>query len=413
MSAIDISRLDPAKFVDLDLGSDRMRQGALAGILAGWAQSPPFYVENFGIPQVVVGRYADVKAVFLDDRNFTCNPPRLPGYERLDFFNGIVTVAQMDGAEHDRVRRLMNPPFSPAALAKVETAIRTIVAAMLDEVETLGGPFDCMNDFANHLVIRILMDGLLGMSPEQQAAFIRMNRAFSLTVNLGPGEPRPAEYLEAEQAVGRVMMELIAERRAQPREHDFVSALVAHHDAGRLSLAELTANIFGILAAGQGTTAISTGAMLMNLCKHRDQFDQVIADPALIPQTVEESLRYQGPGFFGFPHFATQDCEVGGTLILKDMPVHVSQQAACFDPVEYPDPLRFDIHRNPRNILTFGTGTHHCLGNRLGRKVLAVVLEQVCRRFPRLRLQDPDYVPRYEGMFSELKPASIPMHTGQ
>jgi cytochrome P450 len=240
-----------------------------------------------------------------------------------------------------------------------------------------------------------------------------MNRAFSLTVNLPPGAPRPPEYLAAEREASQVIGEMISERRTRPRDKDFVSALLAgQSQSGALSDAEIAANIFGICIAGQGTTSITSATMLMNLCKHREQFNQVISDPKLIPQTVEEALRYQGPGFFGFPRFAVRDCEVGGTPVLKGMPVLGSQQAAGWDPDVFPEPERFDIHRKPKNILTFGSGRHHCLGNRLARQVLCIVLEKVCLRFPNLRLQDPAFEPHYEGMFGEVKPSSIPMHTG-
>lgn len=151
----------------------------------------------------------------------------------------------------------------------------------------------------------------------------------------------------------------------------------------------------------------------MNLCRHRDQFDKVIANRALIPQVVEECLRYQGSGFFTFARFALHDCEIGGTPILEGMPVIVMMQSANYDPAEYPEPLKFDIHRNPRNIFTFGTGSHHCLGNRLARRVMMITLEKVCDRFPDLRLQDPDFEPHYGGMFGEIKPDNIPMHTGR
>lgn len=286
---------------------------------------------------------------------------------------------------------------------------------MLDEVEALGGPFDCMSDFASHLIVRILLDGLLGLTPDQQAAFVAMHEVISSVTDLAPGEQPPAEYIEAQLGLLKVMDDAIRERQANPREYDFISTLVtARDETDKLSDAELIANIFGILAGGLGTTGAATGALLLNLCKHRDQFDQVIADPNLIPQTVEESLRYQGAIIFAFPRFATDDIEVGTTLILKGMPVLVCPQAGNLDPEQFPDPLTFNIHRAPKNILAFGTGPHHCLGNRLVRRIMAEVLRQICVRFPNLRLQDPDYTPRYKGGLGEVLTAdSIPMHTGR
>ena len=413
LTEADVSRIDAAKIVDLDLGGDKMRQGALRGILAQWGSNAPFYVVNNGLPQVVVGRYADVKEVLSDRERFTVKPPRVKGYERFDYFNGADSIAQMDGAEHDRVRSTMSPSFTPRFLARVEDKVRVIIDKMLDEVEARGGKFDAMKDFADHLVVRIVLDGLLGLSPEQLAALVRMHEAFELVIGIPPGGTYPQEYMDAQQAAYQVIAEMVAERRAHPRELDFVSGMInAQKESGVINDVEMVSNIFAIVGAGQGTTSTATGAMLMNLCRHRDQFEQIIADRALIPQAVEECLRYQGSGYFTFPRFALHDCEVGGTKILEGMPLNVSMTAANYDPTEYPEPLKFDIHRNPRNIMTFGTGSHHCLGNRLARQVLIMVLGKICDRFPNLRLQAPDFVPHYGGMYGELKPESIPMYTG-
>lgn len=413
LSEADVGRLDPSRIRDLDIGGAEMRRNAKA-ICAEWASNPPIYVVNHGLPQAVVGRYQLVKEMLTDGERFTVTPPRAKGYERFDFFNGASVMANMDGAEHDRVRATLTPSFAPRFMANIEGAASRIVDTMLTEVESQGSSFDCMKDFANHLIVRILLDGLLGMNVEQRTIMLRMHEAFALIIDMPPGGTYPDEYLQAQQAALQVVAEVINERRAHPRELDFVSAMVdAQAKSGRINDAEMIGNIFAITGAGLGTTASATGAMLMNLCKHRDQFDQIVANRALIPQAVEECLRYQSSGFFAFPRFALRDCEVGGVKILEGMPVHVSMQAANYDPIEYPDPLKLDIHRNPRNVMTFGVGSHHCLGNRLARLVLRVVLEKVCDRFPDLRLQDPDFEPIYGGQYGELKPESIPMVLGR
>src|SRR3546814_18780597 len=82
----------------------------------------------------------------------------------------------------------------------------------------------------------------------------------------------------------------------------------------------------------------------------------------LIDNAVEECLRYHGPGIVSFVRFATQDTEIGGTRILKDMPVYASPQAAGFDASEFEDPHQFDIRRQPKGTLVFGTGLHHRVG---------------------------------------------------
>lgn len=406
-------RLDPSNIVDVDLTGDELRQTALKGVCVEWGSRPPFYVVNFGMPHVVVGRHKDNFDVYIDADTFSSEIPDGPGYERFDIFNGLSNISQTDGADHDRVRRLLNPFFLPAGIRRIDGIMREMIDAQLDMIVAKGGAFDCMADFAHPLVGRITLQGLLGMNAEQHAVCLRMHHAFPLVRDLPPGAERPQEFLEAMGGVFAMLQEMAAERRANPRENDLITALVqAEDEPGKLSADERIGCTFELLTAGQGTTAVGITAMLTNLCRNRDQLDMVIADPSLINQTVEECIRLQGPGLFSFVRFATRDTELAGTKIWKDMPVILCEQAANHDPSVYPDPLRLDIHRRPMNQLAFGTGKHHCLGNRLARRTMAIVLERICQRFPNIHLPDPDYEPRMEGMFGELSPVSQPMDLG-
>jgi len=410
---IDISKLDPANIVDLDLGSDPVRQEMISLLAADWAKRPPFYIINQGIPQVVVGRYNDLLDVYRDNDHFTSTPPKLPGYERFDIFNGIQTIAQSDGGEHDRVRKAFAASFGPGAINGMDEVIRRFVNNMLDEVEALNGPFDFMHDFAGKLIFRFMLEELLKLTETQQESIFRFSMSLALIVNHQPGAPFPDEFLSALDGALQVIDDIVEDRRSHHREHDFISNVVALQDEkAEVSNEEILNNIFGILGGALGTTSASTSAMMINLLKHPDQFQQVIADPALIPQTVEESLRYQGPGFLSFARFALVDTQVGGTPIFKGMPVNLNQQAGNYDPTVFANPLTFDIHRNPKNIIAFGAGRHICLGQRLARKMMIIVLERICVRFPRIRLQDPDFEPVYEGMFGEIRQMNAPMHIG-
>jgi cytochrome P450 len=138
---------------------------------------------------------------------------------------------------------------------------------------------------------------------------------------------------------------------------------------------------------------------------------QLIHDPSLIPEAVEECFRIASNGYFTFPRIATVDTEVGGTFIRQGMIVRPSPQAANYDPSVYHDPLRFDIHRHPKRIMTFGAGPHHCIGNVLGRMTIQVAIRQLLARFPRARLAEPDFVPIYGGSTGELRMKSLPMMT--
>ena len=163
--------------------------------------------------------------------------------------------------------------------------------------------------------------------------------------------------------------------------------------------------LFGALAA----TSRSAGGALYTLYTHTDQLAQLIRDPGLIPDAIEECLRIASNGYFTFARIATRDTEVGGTAIRKGMIVRPSPLAANYDPTVFPDPLRFDIHRKPKRIASFAVGPHHCVGNILGRTTITIAIRALLARFPNARLADPGFVPVYGGSVGELRLQSLPM----
>lgn len=397
------------KLVDVDLGGDYIRQN-LATILPQWATRPPIYVPAGDTVQVVCNRYADVMEVFKDRERFSVEPPtRDPGM--FDRFLGMKSLAMLDGREHDRLRRLVAPTFAPGNVQRQADIVSRVVNQLLDSVEQKGGTFDVMGDVAMHLVAQVLLSEMLKMKPDQVAAFIAAGDAIGAVSQLRPGEAVP-DTIRTAFADGRHTVEaLIAERRGAPGD-DMISSLILARDAGdRMTDSELFDQIFIICAAALTTTAGSLGGLLLSLGRNPDQFDQVKADLTLVPAAVEEGLRFHGPGFLAFPRFATADTSVGGTAISKGTVVHCSFQAACYDPLVFPDPMRFDIHRRPKGIMIFGAGPHHCLGQTLARLILQTSLKVLVERFPKLALADPDFQPRYHGEFGEALMVELPMTT--
>ena len=198
-----------------------------------------------------------------------------------------------------------------------------------------------------------------------------------------------------------------AARRAASRLHQRSGQRARAAD--KLNDRELFDQIFGICGASLSATSRAAGGALTLLYTHDDQRRELIRDPALIPEAIEECLRLGSNGYFTFPRIATRDTEVGGTRILKGMVVRPSPLAPNYDPDAFPDPLRFDIHRKPKRILSFGAGPHHCIGNILGRTTITIAITRLLARFPDARIADPDFVPVYGGAVGELRLQSLPM----
>ncbi len=401
--------LEGEPFFEHDLTDDDFRQVALRKFIPGWAVSPPIYVRRNGIAGVLCTRAADVREVFMDAERFAMHRPSLPGYDVFDVFGGLESVLQMDGEQHSRVRRLMNPAFSPKGLKELRPAIAEIIAERIDAIAASGTEFDAMADFCNVLIMRALLDATFALSREQQEAFERMHACISMATQFRPGEARPPEFVQAVQDVREVISAVIEERRKQPGE-DFISNLITARDEGsKLSDEELFGQINTICGAAIGSTAGALGAVLFVLGRHPDEMERLRREPDLLVSAVDECTRFHGPGLFAFTRFATRDTEVNGTKILKDMPVFVSPQAANFDPDEFEDPQLLDVGRDPKTILSFGTGPHHCIGIRLAKATMQMGLAALIERFPKLRLSDPDFVPHYTGSVGTMTIERLPM----
>ena len=405
-----LAELDRRNVVDVDLGSDEFKANAHRH-MAEWARRPPFYVLGKGPPQVVVGRYADVHRVFSDTETFASEMPKGPGWEQFHKFMDAQFVTQMDGNQHARLRRLLMPAFSSRRIEQLQTSITGIVDGMLNAIEKNGPEFDAMKDLGAHLVVDALLTAMVSMDERRKAIFVAFHDLIPGTTYVKPGEPWSQELRNAFDRTMEEIKVIIDERRVSPRP-DFISDLVKARDGvDKLSDRELFDQIFGICGASLSATSRAAGGALYLLYTNDDQRRQLIDDPTLIPEAIEECLRLGSNGYFTFPRICTRDTEVGGTPILKGMVVRPSPLAPNYDPDVFPDPTRFDIHRKPKRILSFGAGPHHCVGNILGRTTITIAIKRLLARFPKAHMIDPNFTPVYGGAVGELRLQSLPMRT--
>jgi cytochrome P450 len=158
-------------------------------------------------------------------------------------------------------------------------------------------------------------------------------------------------------------------------------------EAGNLSAAEILSQVVTIIIAGSDTTRGAIAVQVSLLLQHRDQWDAVCADAALIAPAVSEALRYE-PVVGSIPRFTVEDIELGGYVVPRHSVLSLSTLSAMRDPAVYADPDRFDIRRNdhPRRHLIFGVGVHRCLGEVLARAELEESLAALTNRLPQLQL---------------------------
>lgn len=408
-SAIDVADLDQKKVLHLDLGSQETKKLIRPKYAPEWAQSDPLYALRDGHVIVICGRQADALEVYQDRERFSNAVPKEKGYEMFAKFMDVRVLAQMDGAPHDRIRRLMMPALTPKAVGRMETGVAAAVDKLLDDIEAKGPQFDGVKDYAEHLIVEAMLTVMLNLTQEQKEVFLEMHRVIPLITYTEAGNSYPEVCIRAFANARAMIDEIVADRKRNPGD-DLISDLIAVRDEGdKISDEEMFDQVFTVTAGALSGTTMAASATLYGLYSHPEVLDELRADPSLIPQAYSECQRWHS-GYFTFPRFAICDTEVGGTQIKKGMVVRVCPQAAHYDPAVYAEPLKFDIHRTPKNI-AFGSGPHLCLGHHFAKQLLRIAVDRMINRFPNARLVDPNMELEYGGSVGELKILSLPMIT--
>ena len=290
------------------------------------------------------------------------------------------TILGMDPPEHQRHRALVAKAFRTRVLDQwSDTIIGATISELIDAFAG-DGRANLVPQLTFPFPVRVIAR-ILGLPEDDWPRFLRLSTEL---IGLMRNWDRAA-------AAGRELRgyfaEIIADRRRHPRD-DLVSQLIeAEVDGHRLSDDEIYPFLLLILPAGAETTYRSSSNLLFGLLCDPSQLAAVQADRGLVPQAIEEVLRWETPALT-VVRTATQDVELGGAHIPAGGFVAVSLGAANRDPQRYPEPDVFDIFRADKQHISFGDGAHRCLGMHLARLEMRMLLNAVLDRLPGLRL-DP------------------------
>ncbi|MGH7747231.1 MAG: cytochrome P450 family protein, partial [Candidatus Dormibacteria bacterium] len=341
----------------------------------------------------VVTRYAEAAAVLRDER-FVKNvrTARDPGDLRLPWAPRSLKPLQnsmldADGAQHRRLRRLVQETFSPRYIAQLEPRVETLTAELLDALAGASSA-DLVAAYALPLPLTVIAE-IMGVS---EADRMRFRRWVGTLLGAQPStRPTLRMLLKLPHvlAMMRFLRGLIADRRATPRD-DLISRLAAPDERGdRLDDDELVAMVFILLIAGYETTVnlIATGTLL--LLRNPDQLARLREDPDLIGHAVEELLRLATPVDHASERYAAADVEIGGVTIPRGSLVLVGVVSANTDDRHFAGAERLDLGRTDNRHLSFGLGPHYCLGAPLARLEGRIAIGALVRRFPDLSLAVP------------------------
>ena len=363
-----------------------------------------------GTPVWLVSRHADVRQVLTDPR---LNRSQLfaPGAPPLSLSPGILddpdVLLNLDGSEHQRLRRTVQRAFTPRAIARWRPWVASVVDGLLDELIDQGSPADIVAGYTRPLPVSVIsrLMGLDGLDFERLGHW--SDHALSATAYA------PEAIAAAMGEFAQFAAELIAERRTAPGE-DLVSGLLAAAaETEGITEPQLVSMVVGLVVAGHETTMTTLGnAMVYLLGDGREAWQRLGADEESATAAAEQLLRAIPLGdtdaLPGLLRRAAEDVEIGGVTIPAGSVVAADTAAANHDPGHFPGILADDLFAPlAAPGLTFGAGPHHCLGAWLARMELELALHRLARRLPGLRLAGPaDAIDWREGLLTR-SPVSL------
>jgi cytochrome P450 len=340
-------------------------------------EAPAYYNDRYDF--WALSRHADVEKALVDWRVFSSTRSDI-----LDVIKAGVTLPPgvilfEDPPLHTMHRGLMSRVFTPKRMAALEGQVRAYCVQCLDPLVGSGG-FDIITELAAQLPMRVI--GMLLGIPEQDQEAVRDKTDADLRTR--PGQPMRVR--EGAVADGAMFADYIDWRSRHPSDDLMTQLLEAefedeHGERRTLTRDEVLTYTTVLAGAGNETTGRLIGWLAKLLAEHPDQRRQVVEDRSLIPQVIDETLRFEPTGH-ATARFVMEDVAIHSTTIPAGSPILLLIAAANRDPRRYRGPDVFDIHRDDIQHLTFGYGLHYCLGANLARLEGRVALDELLNRFP-------------------------------
>ena len=339
--------------------------------------APVYYNDRYDF--WALSRHEDVQKALVNWRTFSNTRSDILDIIKADVALPPGVILFEDPPLHTMHRGLMSRVFTPRRMAALEDQVRQFCVRCLDPLVGSGG-FDIVAELASMMPMRVI--GMLLGIPEQDQVAVRNKTDANLRTEPG----KPMQVKEADVANGAMFAEYIEWRSENPSDDLMTQLLNAefedeHGETRKLTRQEVLTYTAVIAGAGNETTGRLIGWLAKVLAEHPDQRRAVVEDRSLIPNVIDETLRFEPTGH-ATARYVTEDVEYYRTTVPAGSPILLLVAAANRDPRRYENPDVYDIRRDDIQHLTFGYGLHFCLGANLARLEGRVALDELLNRFP-------------------------------
>ena len=350
-------------------------------------EAPCYHNEEYGF--WALSRFDDVVAAHRDWKRFS-NEHGLRLDQLKDPSNAVAkqNIIVMDPPEHERMRRLVSRAFTPREITRLEPIASDVISTYLDALQGERS-FDAMADFAAPFPIEIISTMLGVPSADRQ----QIRHWTDQVLFRRPDDPNPTpEGVEAFRARGSYFRDLVLDKRANPGD-DMIGQLIEAEvtvDDGttqRLTDDEIIQFATLLASAGSETVVKLVGNAIVLFFRNPGEWQKVCNEPALIPNAVEETLRYWAPTQYQ-GRFSLTDSVWHGVTIPANEPLFLLTGSANRDEREYRNADVFDIGRKFGLTVGFGYGIHFCIGAALARMEARIAIEQWAKRWPRFTVDE-------------------------
>jgi cytochrome P450 len=385
-----------------------------APLVAGLREDSPVHWLS-GFDAWLITRHEDVRLLFSDPK-VTADPRAYEKYAAPAEGSASRWLDEMPfrsaPAECQSLgRRLVSAAFTPRAVKRMEERVGEVVEDFAAPLRGRSGVVDLIEAFTSPISSAVI-GRVLGVPPNGSDTdrFVKLARKATRAINPFLSAEKREQTEHASVEIGEYVLGLIPQRR-KARQPDLISDLVeASASESPATDAQIAAIVAGIVSAGTGTAGLAGARSLRALFHHPEQLSMLREDRSLLPNAVEELLRYDS-GIFGMPRYIVDDFELRGQTLRKGQLVVLSLMGANRDPRVFASPDRLDLRRDARESLSFGQGPHYCIGANLARVELRRMLDAALDFLPSQALLQEDAI-RWStgGILSQLR--SLPVDFG-